>query len=161
MHSYVVGRSNRLHHRNEASHGSYCFYYSLWFEWTQWTSETGLNHGPSGVAVWAKGQLILKCLFGVFTFFQKRTKTSRQVVKSNLFVRFLEETSAWKNHFEFVWPLAVHPWRAGPDCGKFIYLFNWSAKNWGVQYFHFTSFVNAPFYCSGRLTSSTPVFCHH
>ena len=41
-----------------------------------------------------KGQLISKCLFGVFTFFQKRTKTSRQGVKSNLFVHFLEETSA-------------------------------------------------------------------
>ena len=27
------------------------------------------------------------------------------VVKSNLFVRFLEEMLAWKNHFNFVWPL--------------------------------------------------------
>ena len=36
---------------------------------------------------------------------EKRMKTSRQVVKSNLFVRFMEEASAWKNHFEFVWPL--------------------------------------------------------
>ena len=27
------------------------------------------------------------------------------VVKSYMFVCFLEETSAWKNHFEFVWPL--------------------------------------------------------
>ena len=36
---------------------------------------------------------------------KKRTKASRQVVKSNLFIRFLEETSACKNHFEFVWPL--------------------------------------------------------
>ena len=36
-----------------------------------------------------------------------RTKTSRQVVKHNLFVRFLEETSAWKNNFEFVWPLVI------------------------------------------------------
>ena len=36
---------------------------------------------------------------------KKRTKSSQQVVKSNLFVHFLEETSAWKNHFEFVWPL--------------------------------------------------------
>ena len=36
---------------------------------------------------------------------KKGTKTSQQVVKSNLFVRFLEETSSWKNHFEFVWPL--------------------------------------------------------
>ena len=44
----------------------------------------------------SKGKVILKCLFGVFTFFQKMNETSRQVVKSNLFVRFLEETSAWK-----------------------------------------------------------------
>ena len=35
-----------------------------------------------------KGQLISKCLFGVSIFFRKRTKTSRQVAKSNLFVRF-------------------------------------------------------------------------
>ena len=27
------------------------------------------------------------------------------VVKSNSFVDFLEETSVWKNHFDFVWPL--------------------------------------------------------
>ena len=32
-------------------------------------------------------------------------KTSQQVVKLKLFVCFLEEMSAWKNHFEFVWPL--------------------------------------------------------
>jgi hypothetical protein len=38
-----------------------------------------------------KSQLISKCLFVVFTFFQKRTKTSQQVVKLNLFVPFLEE----------------------------------------------------------------------
>ena len=38
---------------------------------------------------------------------KKRTKTSRHVVKSNLFVRFLEETLAWKNHFEFVWPIGM------------------------------------------------------
>ena len=45
---------------------------------------------------YAKGQLISKCPFGVLKFFQKRTKTSQPevsyvVVKSNLFVRFLEE----------------------------------------------------------------------
>ena len=38
---------------------------------------------------------------------KKRTKSSRQVLKTNLSVRFLEETSAWKNHFEFVWPLPI------------------------------------------------------
>jgi len=36
-----------------------------------------------------KGQLILICFLP-----KKRTKTSRQIVKTNLFVRFLEETSA-------------------------------------------------------------------
>ena len=42
-----------------------------------------------------KGQLILKCLFGVFNPSKKRTKTSLiVVVKLNSFVRFLEETSA-------------------------------------------------------------------
>ena len=43
--------------------------------------------------------------FGVFNFLQKRTKTSLIVVKLNSFVHFLEETSACKNHFDFVWPL--------------------------------------------------------
>ena len=38
---------------------------------------------------------------------KKRTKTSRTVVKTNSFVRFLEEMSASKNHFEFAWPLVV------------------------------------------------------
>ena len=56
-----------------------------------------------------KGQLISKCLFGVFNFIQKMNKNKSTwgitVVKSNLFVHFLEETSAWKNHFDFVWPL--------------------------------------------------------
>ena len=42
----------------------------------------------------AKGHLISECLFGVFTFFQKRMKKSRQVVMLNLFVHFLEETTA-------------------------------------------------------------------
>ena len=50
--------------------------------------------------------------------------TSRQVLKSNLLVRFLEETSAWKNHFEFVWSLrnnkkvimwVLHPQTAKPN----------------------------------------------
>ena len=27
--------------------------------------------------------------------------------KTNSFVRFLEESSAWKNHYDFVWPLEV------------------------------------------------------
>ena len=36
---------------------------------------------------------------------KKLTKTSFIVVKLYFFVRFLEEMSAWKNHFDFVWPL--------------------------------------------------------
>ena len=36
---------------------------------------------------------------------KKRTKTSLIVVKLNSFLCFLEETSAWKNRFDFVWPL--------------------------------------------------------
>ena len=42
-----------------------------------------------------KGQLVLKCLFGVFNFLQKTNENKSTwviiVVKSNLFVRFLEE----------------------------------------------------------------------
>ena len=56
----------------------------------------------------SRGHLISKCLFGVFTFFQKMNENKPTVVKSNLFVRFLEEMSAWKNHFNFVWPLYIH-----------------------------------------------------
>ena len=42
---------------------------------------------------------------------KKRTKTSRQVVKLNFFVCFLEEMLAWKNYFEFVWPLVQLFWK--------------------------------------------------
>ena len=39
-----------------------------------------------------KCHLISKCLFGVFNFFQKTNKNTHcVVVKTNLFVRFLEE----------------------------------------------------------------------
>ena len=44
-----------------------------------------------------------KCVFN----FLQNTKTSLIAVKLNSFVRFLEETSAWKNHFDFVWPLTT------------------------------------------------------
>ena len=47
--------------------------------------------------------------FWCLHFLPKKTKTSWQVVKSNLFVHFLEEISACKNHFEFVWPLGFKP----------------------------------------------------
>ena len=48
--------------------------------------------------------------FYVFDFFQKTNENKSNwdtiVVKLNSFVRFLEESSAWKNHYDFVWPLA-------------------------------------------------------
>ena len=66
----------------------------------------------------AKGQLISKCLFGGFNFFQKTNENKSTwgiiVVKSNSSVHFLEESSAWKNHFDFVWPLKflkTFPWQ--------------------------------------------------
>ena len=47
--------------------------------------------------------------FCVFNFFQKTNENKSTwgiiVVKSILFVLFLEESSAWKNHYDFVWPL--------------------------------------------------------
>ena len=57
----------------------------------------------------SKGQLISKCLFGVFNFFQKMNENKLTwdiiVVKLNSFVRFLEEFMAWHFPFEFYWPL--------------------------------------------------------
>ena len=57
----------------------------------------------------SKGQLISKCLFGVFSLFQNTNENKSTwgiiVVKSNSFIHILEEMSAWKNHFNFVWPL--------------------------------------------------------
>ena len=53
-----------------------------------------------------KDQLISKCLLSVFTFFQKTDKNKS--TNSNVafvFSFFLEETSAWRNQFGFVWPL--------------------------------------------------------
>ena len=50
-----------------------------------------------------KGQKISKFLFGVFSFLQKTNETKStwgiMVVKSNSFVRFLEETLSWKKLF--------------------------------------------------------------
>ena len=52
---------------------------------------------------------------------KKQTKTSLIVVKLNSFVRFLEESSAWKNHFDFVWILWVRRLHFADleNCGKF------------------------------------------
>ena len=52
----------------------------------------------------AKGQLISKCLFCVFKFFQKTNEKELSwgiiVVKSNIFIRFLEELRITKSPFE-------------------------------------------------------------
>ena len=57
----------------------------------------------------SKGQLILKCLLGVFNWCpknkQKKSNWGIIEVNSNSFVRFLEESSAWKFAFEIHWPL--------------------------------------------------------
>ena len=53
----------------------------------------------------SKGQLISKCLFGVFNFFQKTNENKLSsgivVVKLNSFVVFLEEFTAWQFAFQF------------------------------------------------------------
>ena len=60
----------------------------------------------------AKGQIISKWFFGVFYFLQKTNENKSTwgviVVKSNSFVRFLEEIKDIKNLFEIIWPLVVH-----------------------------------------------------
>ena len=53
----------------------------------------------------AKGQIISKCLFGVFNFFQKTNTTRRTLVKTNSFFHFLEEFTAWQFACEINWPL--------------------------------------------------------
>ena len=90
---------------------SFSFYQFSWpYDREAWSSHRDLERREKkNKCKVTKGQLISKCLFGVFNFFQKTNKNKSTwgiiVVKSNLFVRFLEETLAWKNHFEFVWPL--------------------------------------------------------
>ena len=52
-----------------------------------------------------KGQLISKSFLRSSISSKKRTKTRRSVVKTNSFIRFLEEIDDTKNHFEITWPL--------------------------------------------------------
>ena len=63
------------------------------------------------------GQLISKWLFGVFNFFQKmsvkKSTWGITVLNLNSFIHFFEETLAWKNHFDFVWPLIGHTKKDG------------------------------------------------
>ena len=59
-----------------------------------------------------KGQIISKWFFGVFGFLQKTNENKSTwgiiVVKSNSFVRFLEEIEDIKNPFEINWPLRTN-----------------------------------------------------
>ena len=64
----------------------------------------GRNEGGR-VATPTKGKLISKWFFGVFTFFWKANE-DKWINSKVEFIRFLEENSSWKHHFEFVWPLA-------------------------------------------------------
>ena len=52
-----------------------------------------------------KGQLISKCLFGVFNFFQKTNENTSIHVKMNSFACFSEEFTVWQFAFEINWPL--------------------------------------------------------
>jgi hypothetical protein len=53
----------------------------------------------------AKGQLISKCLLGIFNSPKKGTKKFDFTTKSNCSVRFLGELKTQKKHFEINWPL--------------------------------------------------------
>ena len=63
------------------------------------------------VEIFSKGQIISKWIFGVFNFLQKTNENKSIwgiiVVKSNSFVRFLEEIEDIKTPFEINWPLKV------------------------------------------------------
>ena len=56
-----------------------------------------------------KGQLISKCLFGVYNFLPKRNKNTSHSSK-NEFIHsfFLEEFTAWQFAFEIKWPLVTY-----------------------------------------------------
>ena len=74
-------------------------------------TSSGTRILPESRNIWQypKGQLISKSFFGVIDFLQKTNENKSTwgiiVVKSNLFIRFLEETDDPKNHFEINWPL--------------------------------------------------------
>ena len=63
------------------------------------------------ILVWIKGQIISEWFFGVFNFLQKTNENKSIwgiiVVKSNSFIRFLEEIDDIKTPFEINWPLGA------------------------------------------------------
>ena len=75
-----------------------------------WESHTISKKSPYLFDITCLGHLILKYLYDIFSFLRKTNQNRSTwgiiVVMSNLFVYFLEETLPWKNHFDFVWPLA-------------------------------------------------------
>ena len=54
-----------------------------------------------------KGQIVSKRFFLAEDSSKKWTKTRRILVKTNSFVRFLEESSAWQFAFKIKWPLVT------------------------------------------------------
>ena len=60
----------------------------------------------------AKGQLILKCLIGVFNFLKKTNKNKSHSSKIEFICPFLGGNIGMKNNFDFVWPLAGNSERA-------------------------------------------------
>ena len=75
------------------------------------------------------GQIISKCLFGVFNFFQKWTKTCRILVKMNEFIHFLEEFTAWQLAFEINWPLPLFGLESRTVLKKMIWKSFWWVEN--------------------------------
>ena len=75
----------------------------------------------------AKGPIISKWFFGVFDFLQKTNENKSTwviiEVKSNSFVRFLEEIEDTKNPSKIIWPLrgkhCRHPIAVMGVVGKF------------------------------------------
>ena len=82
-----------------------------------------------------KGQLILKGRFGILEFFQKTNERIRFLVllgkKPNSFVRFMEESLAWKKHYDFVWHLTCN-YRFVSDIFDWILhrSYSWHEKSW-------------------------------
>ena len=66
--------------------------------YTNFGTQQTIFDQTKGTKAIIKGLLISKCLFGVFNFFQKTNENMLTrgiiVVKSNSFIRFLQETSA-------------------------------------------------------------------
>ena len=82
---------------------------------------------------------------------KKRTKTSLIGVKLNSFIRFLEEMSAWKNHFDSVWPLANYSilgdWHISISS-----LFSFPAEKTNRR--HFTEILSLRYVCQIDLTKN-------